>query len=153
MPRRTKIRSTTGAACARSTWPRPITRSPAEYAGVAGFIRAGIGIHTAWDYTFIGMGPFWSPFGWGFYPPWGGGFYAGYWGGILRGRILRAWRQVPRPRQSFGAAPRRRFRGPVASYAGGGFHGGGGLAPDDGGWLHGGGRHSTGVVVATRGRR
>jgi hypothetical protein len=48
-------------------------------------------------YTFIGMDPFWSPFGWGFY---GGGFYGrGFYGGGYGGR---------------------------GGYGGGGSHGGGG---------------------------
>jgi len=52
-------------------------------------------------YTFVGMDPFWSPFGWGFY---GGGFYGrGFYGGGYGGR------------------------GYVGGgFAGGGFHGGGG---------------------------
>ncbi len=61
-----------------------------------------------WDYTFIGAGPFYSPFGWGFYPlgwdGWGG-FYGGFYGrgfGGLHG--------------GFGG-----FHGGI----GGGFHGGG----------------------------
>jgi hypothetical protein len=52
-------------------------------------------------YTFVGMDPFWSPFGWGFY---GGGFYGrGFYGGGYGGR------------GGFGGG-----------YGGGGFHGGGG---------------------------
>jgi hypothetical protein len=33
----------------------------------------------AFDYAYMGFGPFASPFGWGFYPYWGG-FYGGYYG-------------------------------------------------------------------------
>jgi hypothetical protein len=55
-----------------------------------------------WGYTFIGAGPFYSPFGWGFYPL-GWGWYGG-WGG----------------RGFYGG----RFYGGRA-FVGGGFHGGG----------------------------
>lgn len=48
----------------------------------------------AWNYTFLGAYPFYSPFGWGFYPfgywggiGWGGGWgYPGYYGGGYYGR-------------------------------------------------------------------
>jgi len=51
-------------------------------------------------YTFIGMNPFWSPFGWGFY---GGGLYGrGFYGGGYGGR-----------------------GGYAGGFGGGGFHGGG----------------------------
>lgn len=39
----------------------------------------------AWDYTYIGVDPFFSPFGWGFYGPWGGGFYPGFYDGFYGG--------------------------------------------------------------------
>jgi hypothetical protein len=49
---------------------------------------AGAGYYPGWywdpgmyGYTFIGGGPFYSPFGWGFYPFGWGGFYGGYYGG------------------------------------------------------------------------
>jgi hypothetical protein len=71
-----------------------------EYAGVAGFNPGWYWDPYMWDYTFIGMGPYWSPFGFGFYPPWWGGFYGrGFYGPGYYGR-------------GFGG--------------GGGFHGGGG---------------------------
>jgi hypothetical protein len=46
-----------------------------QYAGVSGFNAGWYWDPYMWDYTFIGMGPYWSPFGFGFYPPWTGGFY------------------------------------------------------------------------------
>ena len=57
------------------------------------YADAGYGPGWYWNpyglgYTFIGGGPFMSPFGWGFYPlgwGWGGGWYGG-WGGGWYGR-------------------------------------------------------------------
>lgn len=37
------------------------------------------------DYTYIGGGPLWSPFGFGFFPPYWGGLWGGYYGGYGRG--------------------------------------------------------------------
>jgi hypothetical protein len=71
-----------------------------QYAGVAGFQAGWYWNPYMWNYTFIGMGPYWSPFGFGFYPP-RYGFYGGYYGRGVGG--------------GFG----RGFGG------GGGFHGGG----------------------------
>jgi len=93
----------------------------------------------AFDYAYMGFGPFASPFGWGFYPfgwggfyPWGAGFYGGY-GHFRHGFIAGA-------RHGYvGGA----IRGNPAHFAGfhnsggfegfhgggvGGFHGGGGFA-------------------------
>src|ERR1700677_474518 len=70
------------------------------YAGVAGFYPGWYWDPYMWDYTFIGLGPYWSPFGFGFYPPWG--WYGGYWRGGYYGG----------------------FRGGYVSGFGGGFHGG-----------------------------
>jgi hypothetical protein len=86
----------------------------------------------AYDYAYMGFGPFASPFGWGFYPfgwggfyPYGGGFYGGYYGhyrhgyvgGIHHGGVSGAVRGNP---------------GNVVGFHGGGsyggFHGGGGFA-------------------------
>jgi uncharacterized membrane protein YgcG len=53
-------------------------RIAGQYAGVAGFYPGWYWDPYGWNYTFIGMNPFWSPFGFGFYPPWWGGFYGGY---------------------------------------------------------------------------
>jgi hypothetical protein len=83
-----------------------------EYAGVTGFYPGWYWDPYMSDYTFIGLGPYWSPFGFGFYPPWG--WYGGYWGG----------------RGFYGHG----FYGGGAY--GGGFHGGGGFG---GGGFHGGG--------------
>lgn len=83
-----------------------------QYAGGPGFYPGWYWDPYAYGYTFIGMDPFWSPFGWGFYPfGWYGG-WGGRWGYGGYGRI-------------------GGFRG---GYAGGGFHGGFG-----GGGFHGGG--------------
>ena len=79
-----------------------------DYAGVAGFYPGWYWDPYMWDYTFIGAGPFWSPFGFGFYPPWWGGFYGGgfYGGGF------------------YGGFHGGGFHG--GGFHGGGFHGGGG---------------------------
>jgi hypothetical protein len=83
-----------------------------EYAGGPGFYPGWYWDPWMWDYTFLGPGPFFSPFGFGYYPfGWGwGGFYGGYYG------------------HRFGGIGRGGFR------EGGGFHGGG-----FGGGFHGGG--------------
>jgi hypothetical protein len=47
------------------------------YAGLAGFGPGWYWDPYMWNYTFIGMYPYWSPFGFGFYPPWWGGYYGG----------------------------------------------------------------------------
>ena len=86
-----------------------------QYAGVAGFYPGWYWDPYVWGYTFIGMDPYWSPFGFGFYPPWG--WYGGAWYG--RGFYGRGY-----------AGGGWGGRG----YAGGGFHGGMG-----GGGFHGGG--------------
>lgn len=83
-----------------------------EYAGVAGFYPGWYWDPYMWGYTYIGMDPFWSPFGFGFYPPWygfyGGGFYGrGFYG---HGHVV-----------SNGG-----FHGRGGFSGGGGFHGGGG---------------------------
>jgi hypothetical protein len=90
-----------------------------EYAGVSSFVPGWYWDPYLWNYTFIGAGPFWSPFGWGFYPPWyfGGGFYG-------RGSYGRGFYG----RGSYG-------RGFEGHGMGGGFHGGG----FGGGGFHGGG--------------
>ena len=98
-----------------------------EYAGVDGFYPGWYWDPYMWDYTFIGGGPFWSPFGFGFYPPWG--WYGGYWGGGFYGR-------------GFGG---RGFGG-HGGFGHGGFghggfgHGGFGHGGFGGGGFHGGGR-------------
>jgi hypothetical protein len=90
-----------------------------EYGGGPGFAPSWYWDPYMWDYTFIGMGPFYSPFGWGFYPyGWAGGWYGGGYGG------------------HYGYRGIGRVGGPVHGFAGGGFHGGAGLG---GGGFHGGG--------------
>jgi hypothetical protein len=86
-----------------------------QYVGGSGFYPGWYWDPYAYGYTFIGVGPFWSPFGWGFYPfGWSGGWYGGYYGGHYGYR-----------------GPDRVGGGPVGGvhaggFAGGGFHGGGG---------------------------
>jgi hypothetical protein len=84
-----------------------------EYAYEPGFNPGWYWDPYMWDYTYLGMNPFYSPFGWGFYP-WGGfgGGFGFYGGGFYGGRG---------------------FYGGGRGFAGGGFHGGGG------GGFHGGG--------------
>jgi FecR protein len=83
----------------------------------------------AFDYAYMGFGPFASPFGWGFYPfGWGGfypgwgGYYGGYYGhrhgyvgGIHHGVVSGAVRGNPGG-----------FEGFHGGGSAGGFHGGGG---------------------------
>jgi hypothetical protein len=81
-----------------------------------------------WDYTFIGMGPYWSPFGFGFYPPWygfyGGGWYGGGWyGGRYHGPIGRG---PGRPGSGRGMRLSGGMRGGFGGGFGGGHAGGGG---------------------------
>ena len=77
-----------------------------QYTGAFGFAPGWYWDPFFLDYTFMGPGPFFSPFGWGFYPFGYGGFGGGFYGrrGFYGGR-------------GFGGGG---FRG------GGGFHGGGG---------------------------
>jgi hypothetical protein len=99
-----------------------------QYAGVSSFVPGWYWDPYMWDYTFIGMGPYWSPFGFGFYPPWG--WYGGFWHGGLYGRGFRGRGFAGRGLAGHGFAGRGiADRG----FAGGGFHGGFG-----GGGFHGG---------------
>jgi hypothetical protein len=86
-----------------------------EYGG-SGFYPGWFWDPWMWDYTFIGPGPFWSPFGFGYYPFGWGGWYGGFYGRGLYGH------------------PRIGGIGRGGFYGGGGFHGGFG-----GGGFHGGG--------------
>jgi len=83
----------------------------------------------AFDYTFIGMDPFYSPFGWGFYPfgwyGWGGYPGFGFYGG-------RGWYGHHHPVH----APMHGHPGVARGFAGGGLHGGGGFRSGSG--FHGG---------------
>jgi hypothetical protein len=89
-----------------------------EYVGGPGFAPGWYWDPYMWDYTFIGLGPFNSPFGWGFYPyGWAGGWYGGWYGGSYG---------------HYGYHGVGRVGGPVGGFhgggfAGGGFHGGGGF--------------------------
>jgi hypothetical protein len=118
-----------------------------DYAGVQDFNPGWYWDPTMWDYTFIGAGPYWSPFGFGFFPAWGwyGGYWGGGWyggryygghygghyggrgvyGGGVRGGALRG-----------GAVRSGGFAG-GGGFRGGGFAGGGGFG--SGGGFHGGG--------------
>lgn len=86
-----------------------------------------------WNYTFIGGGPFYSPFGWGFYPlgwdwGWGGGLGWGGWGGFYG----RDFYHAPGRPSFYGG---RGFHG----VGGGAFHGGAGTGfRSVGGGFHGG---------------
>jgi FecR protein len=80
-------------------------------------------------YTYIGAGPFNSPFGWGFYPlgwGWGGGWYGGWGGGwygapVYHGRHFEGHGRVGMAHQGFAHNGGVGFHGGAA-----GFHGGGG---------------------------
>lgn len=110
----------------------------------------------AFDYAYMGFGPFASPFGFGFYPMgwWGGGFYpyggfyggGGYYGGYGRGGVFRHTYSGVHPR-AFGGA----VRGNPGHYGGfhnsagfGGFHNSGGFGGFHGGGMGGGGFHGGG---------
>ena len=118
----------------------------------------------AMDYTFIGGGPFWSPFGFGFYPPYyWGGLYGGYMGGYGGGYYGGRYGGMHNYGTSFGAQSGQGFHprgGPIHSgglrsggFGGGGFHGGGsfggGLRAGGGGFggggFGGGGFHGGGM--------
>jgi ferric-dicitrate binding protein FerR (iron transport regulator) len=59
-----------------------------EYAGGGGYYPGYYpGYYSGW---YAGGGPYWSPYGYGFYSPYafyGGGFYYGGWGGGFRGGV------------------------------------------------------------------
>ncbi len=102
---------------------------------------------SAMDYTFIGGGPFWSPFGWGFYPfGWGGwGGWGGYYGGGYYGGGYYGGNGYNRYGNNTSAGLGRPIGGPIrgrgAFHSMGGFHSGGGFhsAGFSGGGFHGGG--------------
>lgn len=98
---------------------------------IAGNYAYGPGFNPGWywdpyayDYTFIGMDPFFSPFGWGFYP-WGG-LYGGFYGAGFYGRGVYG-------HGYYGHGFRGGEGGEI--HGGTGFHGGG----FGGGGYHGGG--------------
>jgi hypothetical protein len=118
-----------------------------EYAYGPGFYPGWYWDPWMWDYTYLGWGPFDSPFGWGFYP-WGG-FYGGlglYGGGFYGGRFYHhGWYGRGAVGNHYyghgsynggfrGGAMHGGFAGGGRAFAGGGFHGGG-----MGGGFHGGG--------------
>jgi hypothetical protein len=104
-----------------------------EYYGAGyapGYGAGGCWDPYAFDYTYVGFEPFYSPFGWGFYPYGWGGWYGGGWygGGRYRGH---------------GPYHYGGYHGGYAHGAeGGGFHGGGGGF--HGGGMGGGGFHGGG---------
>ncbi|HEY4047829.1 MAG TPA: hypothetical protein VGM27_13280 [Acidobacteriaceae bacterium] len=105
-----------------------------EYAGVSGFVPGWYWDPYFVNYTYIGAGPFFSPFGWGFYPPYffDDGFYGygrGFYGRGFYGRGFYGGRGFEGGHAYHGAVASGGFRGA----GGGGFHGGGG------GGFHGGG--------------
>jgi hypothetical protein len=104
-----------------------------------------------WDpyfsgYTYMGMSPFYSPFGWGFYPMgwgmgmgWGGGWGPGFYGrGFYGRRDFDGDHDMNRGMRAMGNG---RFRGGAGFHGGGmgGFHGGG-MGGFHGGGGIGGGR-------------
>jgi hypothetical protein len=108
-----------------------------QYAA-AGYVPGWYWNPYGFGYTFIGAGPFYSPFGYGFYPfGWGGlygGWYGGYahpWygyrvyrnGGIPRGHVIGS----PRVEHSYRCGAVSGFQPNVVGFhgpTGGGFHGG-----------------------------
>jgi hypothetical protein len=91
-----------------------------EYAYEPGFYPGWYWDPSMWNYTYLGWGPFMSPFGWGFYP-WGG-FYGGvgfYGRGYYGGRAVYGGHAYVGGHGFAGGA----VRGGMAS----GFHGGGGF--------------------------
>ena len=114
-----------------------------QYGGMDGFDPGWYWDPYAFDYAFLGMDPFWSPFGFGFYPPWWGGswwggtgFYGGgYYGGGAYGRGF--YGRGGYGRGSYGNG----FRGGPIGHRGGGFRGGG----FHGGGMGGGGFHGGGM--------
>lgn len=106
-----------------------------EYADASNFDPGWYWDPYGWDYTFIGGGPFMSPFGFGFYPAGWGGLYGGgfYGGGYGYG--------------GYGYGGYNRYGG-YGRYGGNGYgnHGGVGVhgTPIHGGGFHGGAMHSGG---------
>jgi hypothetical protein len=114
-----------------------------DYAGVQDFNPGWYWDPTMWDYTFIGAGPYWSPFGFGFFPAWG--WYGGYWGGGWYGGRYYGGHYGGRGVYGGGVRGGALRGGAVRSggfaggggFRGGGFAGGGGFG--SGGGFHGGG--------------
>jgi hypothetical protein len=109
-----------------------------DYAGGPGFYPGWYWDPWLYDYTFIGLDPFFSPFGWGFYPfgwyGWGG--YPGW--GWYGGRGWYGGHPLHTPmRGTPGLA--RGFAGSGSGGAHGGFAGGGFAGGGFAGGFHGGG--------------
>jgi hypothetical protein len=112
-----------------------------EYAGGPGFAPGWYWDPYMYDYTFIGIDPFWSPFGWGFYPFGWGGWYGGLgWGGGFYGRGF--GHHIGGPVHPIGGF--HGFHGSAGFHGGSSFHGGmgGGF---HGGGMGGGGFHGGGM--------
>ncbi|HWA94003.1 MAG TPA: hypothetical protein VG844_05330 [Terracidiphilus sp.] len=123
------------------------------YAASAGFVPGWYWDPYAWDYTYIGLSPFYSPFGFGYYPfgwtTWYGGY--GWYGGRWYGGGHRHFIGAHPPANSH-AGVRPLYsrsevhsgfatRGTTPAFSGGGFHGGGFHGGSvGGGGFHGGGR-------------
>ena len=112
----------------------------------ADYYGGGYGSGWYWDpyglgYTYLGMSPFYSPFGWGYYPMgwgWGGGYYGGYYGGgYYGGRDFDGDGDAGYGGQGFRPIGSGRFVGGVGTgFRGvGGYHGVGGM---HNGGFHGG---------------
>jgi hypothetical protein len=98
-----------------------------EYAYEPGFNPGWYWDPYMWDYTYLGLDPFFSPFGWGFYP-WGG-LYGGlgfYGGGFYGGRGYYGGRGFRGGGFHGGGFRSGGFHGGGGGFGGGGFHGGGG---------------------------
>ena len=118
------------------------------------YAEAGYGPGWYWDpwafgYTFIGGGPFMSPFGWGYYPFGWGGFYGG-WGPWYGGRGWYGGHYADHDHDRDDMAPGRvsGFHGPHRTGPAHAFHGGSAFhgSANYGGGFHGmGGFHSGGM--------
>lgn len=95
-----------------------------EYGDMPGFEPGWFWDPYGYDFTYIGMGPLWSPFGFGFFPPWYGGFYGGFYGGGYYGRG--GYGRGGYGRGGFGGGGRPGGFGGGGVHVGGGMHGGGG---------------------------
>jgi hypothetical protein len=104
----------------RSEYVAEANNQMAGYYGGAGYDPGWYWDPYLTGYTFLGAGPFYSPFGWGFYPlGWGwGGWYGGYYGRGFYGHG-----------GYYHGGYRGGYRGGEFAHGGGmggGFHGGGG---------------------------
>ena len=116
-----------------------------QYAG-AGYDPGWYWDPYAMDYAFIGGGPFFSPFGFGYYPfGWGGMYGGGFYGGGLYGGGYYGGNGYNRYGNNLSGVGTRPVGGPIRGghyMSGGGFHGGGGgfhSGGFSGGGFHGGG--------------